>query len=230
MIGAGMMGLPNRLRSPERAADTRLAGGIKALLAQGDSEAACAQFDRLVNRYQRRAARIAYYYLHDPSDVDEAVQDAFLKAFVHLASFREDLCFEFWFTRILVNGCLDRLKARARRRRWLAPAGDDERERAEQQTAGEPSPETLLLQRERRDCLAAAVRRLPARQRTVVILSQLAGYATRDVARTMGVSEATVRVHLFQAVRSLRRTLGGHRWLVERGATPGAPAVGTGTR
>ena len=223
------MGSPNPLRLPGRAADTRLAGDIKALLAQGDTEAACEQFDQLVHRYQRRAARIAYYYLQDPSDVDEAVQDAFLKAFVHLASFREDLCFEFWFTRILVNGCLDRLKARTRRRRWLAPVGDDERERAERQSAGEPSPEALLLQRERRDCLAAAVRRLPARQRTVVILSQLTGYATRDVARTMGIREATVRVHLFQAVRSLRRTLGGDRWLVERRTTSHAPAVGTGT-
>ena len=219
----------NQLQSPGRAADTRLAGGVKALLAQGDAAAACEQFDQLVNRYQRRAARIAYVYLKDPSDVDEAVQDAFLKAFVHLPSFREDLCFEFWFTRILVNGCLDRLKARTRRRRWLAPAGEDERERAERQTAGEPSPEALLLQRERRDCLATAVRGLPARQRTVVILSQLAGYATRDVARTMGISEATVRVHLFQAVRSLRRMLGRDRWLVEDRTSPHVSTAGTST-
>ena len=223
------MAQPNRLPAPLRAADTRLAGGIKALLARGDAKAACERFDQLVNRYQRRAARIAYFYLKDPSDVDEAVQDAFLKAFVHLPSFRDDLCFEFWFTRILVNGCLDRLKARARRRRWLAPVGDDGRERAERQTSGEPSPETLLLQRERRDRLAAAVRRLPARQRTAVILSQLAGYATRDVARTMGISEATVRVHLFQAVRSLRKTLGGDRWLVENRAAPNDRVARTGT-
>ena len=219
---------PDRSPSPARAADTRLAADIKASLARGDSEAACDRFDELVGRYQRRAARIAYYYLHDPSDVDEAVQDAFLKAFVHLPTFREDLCFEFWFTRILVNGCLDRLKARTRRRRLLAPAGDDERERAERQTTGEPSPEALLLERERRDHLAAAVRRLPARQRTVVILSQLAGYATRDVARTMGISEATVRVHLFQAVRSLRRALGGDRWLVDHPAVRTSPAAGAG--
>lgn len=225
-----MLGVRNRPRAPGRAADTRLAGDVKALLAEGESEAACAQFDLLVNRYQPRAARIAYYYLHDPADVDEAVQDAFLKAFVHLPSFREDLCFEFWFTRILVNGCLDRLKTRTRRRRWVTPVGDDERERAERQIAAEPSPEALLLQRERRDCLAAAVQRLPTRQRTVVILGQLAGYATRDVARTMGVSEATVRVHLFQAVRSLRKALGGQRWLLEGRATPSSPAVETGTR
>ena len=217
----------NRSASPMRAADTRLANSIKMLLAGGDTEAACERFDELVGRYQHRAARITYYYLHDPSDVDEAVQDAFLKAFVHLPSFREDLCFEFWFTRILVNGCLDRLKARTRRRRWLAPVGDDERERAERQATGDPSPEALLLQRERRNRLASAVRRLPDRQRTTVILSQLAGYATRDVARTMGISEATVRVHLFQAVRSLRKALGGERWLVEHRIAQ-APAAGKG--
>ena len=86
-----------------------------------------------------------------------------------------------------------------------------------------------MSRRRRRCCCSAsgetawrtAVRRLPARQRTVVILSQLAGYATRDVARTMGISEATVRVHLFQAVRSLRRML-GRESLARRG--PDQPA------
>ena len=55
------------------------------------------------------------------AEADEAVQDAFVKAYSHLASFREELPFEVWFTRILINGCLDRIKARTRRERWIAP-------------------------------------------------------------------------------------------------------------
>ena len=63
-------------------------------------------------RHQRRASRIAFHYLRDAAEADEAVQDAFVKAYSHLASFREALPFEVWFTRILINGCLDRIKAR----------------------------------------------------------------------------------------------------------------------
>ena len=74
--------------------------------------------------HQRRALRIAYQYLRDAAEADEAVQDAFVKVFGHIASYREAWPFEVWFTRILINGCLDRRKARARRERWFAPAED----------------------------------------------------------------------------------------------------------
>ena len=78
-------------------------------------------FAELVARHQRRASRIAFHYLRDAADADEAVQDAFVKAYMHIGTFREELPFEVWFTRILINGCLDRLKARRRREKWIAP-------------------------------------------------------------------------------------------------------------
>ena len=189
---------------------------------RGETTRARERFGALVERHQRRAARIAYYYLRDSADVDEAVQDSFLKAFLHLPSFREELFFEFWFTRIVVNGCLDRLKARSRRARWLRPigtssgTGDDERERIEQRPATDPSPEALLLEKERRAGLARAIARLPERQRTVVLLSQFEGHTTREVGTMLGLNDATVRVHLFRAIRSLRRLLRGERWLTKR--------------
>ena len=205
---------------PRVEADTQLAADVKALLARGDNAAACERFGEVVERHQRRAARIAYHYLRDAGDVDDAVQDAFLKAFVHLPSFREELFFELWFTRIVVNCCLDRLKVRNRRRRWLVPVGDDDRARAERRPATEPSPETVLLRRERRAELETAIDRLPARQRSVVILSHFEGYSTREVARMLNLNEATVRVHLFRAMHSLRRLLRGKRWMA---AGRGAP-------
>lgn len=198
----------------QAAADTRLAAAIKQLLAEGHKEQACERFAEIVERHQRRAARIAYYYLRDPADVDDAVQEAFLKAFLHLSTFREDLVFELWFTRIVINGCLDRLKARVRRARWLTPAADAERDVAERHTAPEPSPEDALLTRERRASVAAAVNRLPDRQRMVVVLTHFEGYSPREVSVMLGLNEATVRVHLFRAVRALRKLLRSQRWLV----------------
>ena len=62
--------------------------------------------------------RLALYLLRDATEADEAVQDAFVKVFTHITSYREDLPFEAWFTRILANTCRDRQKARRRRERW----------------------------------------------------------------------------------------------------------------
>src|SRR5205823_6840213 len=89
---------------------------------RGEMDEARDRFAELVNRHQRRASRIAYQYLRDSAEADDAVQDAFIKVFSHIDRYREAWPFEVWFTRILINGCLDRRKARARRDRWFAPA------------------------------------------------------------------------------------------------------------
>src|SRR5438105_1549930 len=104
-----------------READAAAASAVKALQAAGEQAGARERYAELVARHQRRAGRIAYHYLRDAAEADEAVQDAFVKAYQHLATFREELPFDVWFTRILINGCLDRIKARTRRERWLVP-------------------------------------------------------------------------------------------------------------
>ena len=213
---------------PLAAVETRLAGEVKRLLADGRREEAAERFGEIVDRQQRRAARIAYHYLRDPAEVDEVVQDAFLKAFTHLPSFREDLFFGLWFTRILVNACLDRLKARGRRARWVVPA--DTRPDAPQDgpPSREPSPEAALLAKERRARLESAIDRLPMRQRTAMILSHLEGRPAREVGAIMGLNESTVRVHLFRAVRKLRDALDRESWTGRAAAPPGRRANGRG--
>src|SRR5215212_5532436 len=109
-------------RAPE--IETELAGQIQDLVAADNRPAARDLFSQIVTRQQRRASRIAWHYLRDSADADEAVQDAFVKAYTHIASFQRTLSFEVWFTRILINGCLDRQKARVRRSRWLTPVAD----------------------------------------------------------------------------------------------------------
>lgn len=195
------------------AIETRLAGEVKQLLATGQRVRAAERFGEIIDRQQRRAARIAYHYLRDPAEVDEVVQDAFLKAFLHLPSFREDLFFELWFTRILVNASLDRLKARNRRTRWLVQQEPHEGMADTGPASHDPSPEARLLAKERRAQLEAAVDRLPTRQRTAVILIHFEGKTTREVSLVMGLNESTVRVHLFRAVRTLRGVLNREGWM-----------------
>jgi RNA polymerase sigma-70 factor, ECF subfamily len=190
-------------------ADSAIAADVKALMLAGDRDAARERFAALVAGQQRRAVRLAYQYLRDTHDADEAVQDAFLKVFTHITTYREDLPFEVWFTRILVNACLDLRKARARRLRWVLPmerfgaAGSPQPEAADR-TA---STEDRLVEEARVKEIAAAVDQLPERQRTVFMLSHFGEQTTSQVSEALGLSEATVRVHLFRAVRKLRRLL-----------------------
>jgi RNA polymerase sigma-70 factor (ECF subfamily) len=197
---------------PSREADSAAASAVKALQAEGRHAEARERYAELVARHQRRAARIAFHYLRDPADADEAVQDAFVKAFSHLGTFREELPFEVWFTRILINGCLDRIKARTRRERWLVSLPESapgQADFAERMAGSGPSPEDQLLARERRQKLAAALAKLPARQRSVFMLSHYEGCTSREVSALTGLNESTVRVHLFRAIRRLRTLLAG---------------------
>ena len=194
-----------------READAKTAVEVKALQAAGELDQARERFAELVGRHQRRALRIAFHYVRDSADADEAVQDAFVKAYSHIGTFREELPFEVWFTRILINGCLDRIKARKRREKWIAPPTIDqsgvERNPAEFLASRGPSPEEYVLRQERRRQLMNALGQLPERQRLVFVLSHFEGRSSREVSQTTGLNESTVRVHLFRAIRRLRGLL-----------------------
>ena len=204
MTGAHAAGLP------PREADSAAASAVKAMQADGRHAEARERYAELVGRHQRRASRIAFHYLRDAAEADEAVQDAFVKAYSHLSTFREELPFEVWFTRILINGCLDRIKARTRRERWIVSMPDGgvgDRDFAERTPGHGPSPEDQVLARERRQRLADALAKLPERQRSVFMLSHYEGCTSREVSAMTGLNESTVRVHLFRAIRKLRGLL-----------------------
>jgi RNA polymerase sigma-70 factor, ECF subfamily len=188
-----------------------LAAEVKALLDAGERDAAAERFGDLVAIWQRRALRLALHYLGNAADADDAVQDAFVKLFGHMTSYQASLPFDAWFTRILVNACLDRAKARNRARRWLVPASEESDQPAplDQVSDGGPSPERRLLVSAKWQELNAAVRDLPARQREVFLLCHLDEQPPLQVAAALGMSPATVRVHLFRALRKLRTALGG---------------------
>jgi len=187
--------------------DSQLAAEIKGLVTSGERDAARERYGELVARQQRRAVRIAYTYLRDVHDADEAVQDAFVKVFTHITSYREDLPFEVWFTRILVNACLDLRKSRSRRLRWAVPMSSAGDMPPTDPATPEPTPEQRLVSSERAKEITTAVESLPDRQRTVFTLCHVAEQTTAEVSQALGLSEATVRVHLFRAVRKLRRLL-----------------------
>ena len=212
MSGVGLAARDRRPAAPPLSDDTRIAVEIRDLVVHGQLEGARERFAELVAIHQRRAMRIAYHYLHDAAEDDEAVQDAFVKVFGHIDSYREAWPFEVWFTRILINGCLDRRKARLRRTRWFLSSDTGHVvEDARPAFGGTAAldPESRLLARERRARLATAIDRLDGRQRSIFMLSHYGDCTPRDVGAMMGLKESTVRVHLFRAGRKLRGLLGG---------------------
>ncbi len=203
-----MTGMPS---GPTRAALTDdaslVATDVKGLLEAGRRDAAAERFSDLVGLWQRRAVRLAYYYLGNAADADEAVQDAFVKVYAHMTSFRADLPFDAWFTRILVNTCLDRLKSR-KRTPGASPADVLAADALDAVPSREASPERRLLAAAAWRGVSEAVRALPARQRDAFILCHLEEASPRDAAEILGMNAATLRVHLFRALRKLRRVLG----------------------
>ena len=187
-----------------------VAAEIKALVVAGNRDLARDRFGALVTLLQRRALRIAFHYLRDAADADEVVQDAFVKVFLHIEQYREELPFDVWFMRILVNASLDRLKSRNRQQRWIAgPSDDSTDERPVEQAAdGESSTEHKLLAKERWQQVVKAVAALPDRQQLVFTLSHIDERTAAEISAATGMSPATVRVHLFRALRKLRKVLG----------------------
>lgn len=199
-----------RVTDASQSAASTLAGEIKALVVAGNRDAARDRFGALVAVLQRRALRIAFHYLRDAADADEVVQDAFVKVFLHIEQYREELPFDVWFMRILVNSSLDRLKSRNRQQRWITgPSEDSLDERPVEQAAdSDSSTEHKLLAKERWQQVLKAVALLPDRQRLVFTLSHIDERTAAEISEATGMSPATVRVHLFRALRKLRTVLG----------------------
>ena len=185
-----------------------VAAEVKALLESGRRDQAADRFGVLVGAWQRRALRLAFQYLGNAADADDAVQDAFVKLFAHMTTYRVDLSFDAWFTRILVNTCLDHLKARRRLRFCTAGVQDLASDAAESLPSGAPSAERRMLAHDKWRALSEAVAQLPPRQRDVFMLTHLDEQTSLAIAHALDMSTATVRVHLFRALRRLRSVLG----------------------
>lgn len=181
-----------------------VAADVQRLLGAGRRDEGAARFGDLVQIWQGRATRLAYYYLGHAADADEAVQDAFVKAYLHISSYRPDLAFDGWFTRILVNTCLDRLKVRRALGARLVPLDD-----VRPMPSHEPSPERVLGAAAMWHSVAAAVKTLPDRQRDAFILCHVHEATPAEAAAALGMHPATFRVHLFRALRKVRHVLGG---------------------
>jgi len=171
----------------------------------GDAEA----FGYFVRAYQRRVFGMAVKLLRDPAEAECAAQEAFLKAYQALGDFRGGSSFETWITRIVINGCRDRLK----RKRLVvyfhqSPAPEADGEDPEGLAPSpDPSPERLLHAKQIRERIRDAVAALSPRQRTVFVLKHFEEKSIPEIADLLRLDSGTVKSHLFRAANKVRERL-----------------------
>ena len=179
-----------RVRShrDQEASDLTLVSAAQA----GDHHA----FTALVQRHDTAMRRLAFRMLGNAHTMDDVLQEAYIKAFRALPTFRDDAQFSSWLYRITYNACIDELR-RARRRPVPAvtPPG---------QESAAPGPERVVtVADEVRTMLAA----LPIEQRAAVILVDGEGLDHRTAAQALGVAPGTIASRLSRARASLRRSI-----------------------
>jgi RNA polymerase sigma-70 factor (ECF subfamily) len=150
-------------------------------------------FDALMAVHQQRVLRTAYRLLGRMEDAQDAAQEVFLKLHRSLHQFDEVRAFTPWLYRMTVNVCLDLLRARPQ-----ADPMKDERTVA-------ATAESALLIGERKKAVETALRQLPEKERAAIVLREVEGLSTREVAQVLETSEATVRSQVYQARMRLRK-------------------------
>jgi RNA polymerase sigma-70 factor (ECF subfamily) len=172
---------------------------------RGDKRA----FELLVEKYQRRLGRLLSRFIRDPSEVEDVMQEAFIKAYRALPAFRGDSAFYTWLYRIGINTAKNYLAAMGRR----APTSTElEAEEAEGHEDGERlrdlnTPENLLLSREIADTVNSTIESLPEELRTAIQLREIEGMSYEEIANIMDCPVGTVRSRIFRAREAIAERL-----------------------
>jgi len=159
-----------------------------------------AAFDILVRKYEHKLANVISRYIHDPSEVLDVAQDAFIKAYRALPNFRGDSAFYTWLYRIAINTAKNHLVAASRR----PPKDDVDAQEAEQFDAGSglkeyATPERLALRSELAETIQEAIEELPEELRVAIVLREMEGLSYEEIASAMECPIGTVRSRIFRA-------------------------------
>ena len=180
---------------------------LLALHVEGDPEA----FGELFARHRDRLWAVALRTMGNPEDAADGLQEGMIAAFRRAGSFRGDAAVTTWLHRVVVNACLDRLRAMKVRRAEALP--DDLEERAGRgalvtSTDAQLDPAELTVADERRRLVIDALGTLSPDQRTALVLVDMEGYPVAEAAAMLGVADGTVKSRCFRGRAKLAPLLG----------------------
>jgi RNA polymerase sigma-70 factor (ECF subfamily) len=160
-------------------------------------------FEELVRMHQRIAFRTAYLLTGSAADAEDAAQTGFVKAWASLPRFRAGAPFKPWLLRIVANEAHNRRRSAGRREALRLRA-----EAAGPPGGAVPSPEGAVLARRQREELLAAVERLAARDREIVVCRFLLELSEEETATVLGIRRGTVKSRTARALERLREEVG----------------------
>jgi RNA polymerase sigma-70 factor (ECF subfamily) len=182
------------------------AGLIRAA-QNGDQDA----FERLVRTYDQSVLRLAANLLRSPDEERDVYQEAFLKVYRNLHSFRFDCSFHTWLYRIVTNVCLDHLRRRKVRKEESTVVetaeGPVDRIAQIEEEGPASNPERQMWNRQLRDRITFALEALTPRERTVFELRHYGGLRLRAIGDILGTSEEAAKNCLFRATQKMRSSL-----------------------
>jgi RNA polymerase sigma-70 factor (ECF subfamily) len=184
---------------------------------RGDKHA----FELLVSKYQRKLARLLARFIRDPAEVEDVAQEAFIKAYRALPSFRGDSAFYTWLYRIGINTAKNYLVATKRRAPTVTEFDSEEAEGFEDgdQLRDINTPESMLISKEIARTINDAMEQLPEELRNAITLREIEGLSYEDISTIMNCPIGTVRSRIFRAreaiagrLRPLLETREDQRW------------------
>ena len=178
---------------------------LVARAQRGDKQA----FEMLVEKYQRKLARLLSRFIRDPAEVEDVTQEAFIKAYRALPAFRGDSAFYTWLYRIGINTAKNYLMAMGRRAPTSTEVGAEEAEGFEEgeQLRDINTPESLLLSNEIAQTVNRTIEGLPEELRKAIQMREIEGMSYEDIAQAMDCPIGTVRSRIFRAREAIAEQL-----------------------
>ena len=160
-------------------------------------------FEVIVRRYNSQLYRVGMAYLRDHGQTEDAMQNAYLKAFLNLNRFQGTAAFSTWLTRIMINECLMMLRSQ---KRFMAEPIDEDSARVDHESF-DPAPIDSLHAQEMKALLEQAIQELPRSHRAVYLLREVQHLTTAETAKCLGLSRENVKVRLHRAREGLKAQL-----------------------
>ncbi|MFH1784395.1 MAG: RNA polymerase sigma factor [bacterium] len=196
------------LRSPGQASDDALVARLK----EGYEDA----FEALVERYKKRAYYFAYGMLSNHEDAEDVSQEAFVRVYKHIDSFREKASFKTWLYRIIINLCRSNLRKRYlvskfsfnfRQKNEMTDEVEKTLETAVTDTHWESDPLKSTANKQLQKAIHNAISTLSVKQKEAFVLKHMQGMKISEIADMLGCAEGTVKAHISRAIGHLKQNL-----------------------